>query len=94
MLRREDEYPENVAAAAAERGARLIAVVAEAQAREAGSTGAVNVFLLGVASYALPFTEDAWRRGLAAAVPAKILGVNEWAFALGRDAVTNEEVGQ
>jgi indolepyruvate ferredoxin oxidoreductase beta subunit len=94
VLRREDEYPEDVAAAAAERGARLIAVDAEALAREAGSARAVNVVLLGAASHALPFAADAWRRGLAAAVPAKILDVNERAFALGRDAVTSEEVGQ
>jgi hypothetical protein len=38
-------------------------------------------------------TAASWQRGLAAAVPAKILEVNERAFALGRDAVSNEEVG-
>jgi indolepyruvate ferredoxin oxidoreductase beta subunit len=93
VLRREDEYPADLSAAAAARGVRLIALDAEALAREAGTQRAVNVVLLGAASAVLPFTAASWQRGLAAAVPAKILEVNERAFALGRDAVSNEEVG-
>ena len=92
VLRHEDEYPDDLAEAAAARGARLIAVDAEGLAREAGTARAVNVALLGAASAVLPFSEDSWRRGLALAVPAKILAVNERAFALGRDAVSSEEV--
>ena len=38
-----------------------------------------------------PFTAESWQRGLAAAVPAKILEVNQRAFALGRDAVVAED---
>jgi Pyruvate/2-oxoacid:ferredoxin oxidoreductase gamma subunit len=41
----------------------------------------------------LPFSEESWQRGLAAAVPAKILTVNQRAFALGR-AFGSEEVSQ
>ncbi len=92
VLRREDEYPDDLAEAAAARGVRLIAVDAEGLARRAGTARAVNVALLGAASAVLPFSEDAWRRGLAASVPAKILAVNERAFALGRHAVSSEEV--
>ncbi len=92
VLRHEDEYPDDLVEAAAARGARLIAVDAESLAREAGTARALNVALLGAASAVLPFSEDSWRRGLALAVPARILAVNERAFALGRDAVSSEEV--
>jgi indolepyruvate ferredoxin oxidoreductase beta subunit len=93
VLRREDEYPDDLAAAAEECGVRLIALDAEDLAREAGTLRAVNVVLLGAASVVLPFSRESWQRGLAAAVPAKILEVNERAFALGRDAASSEEVG-
>jgi len=93
VLRREDEYPDDLPAAAAARGVRLIALDAEALACEAGTLRAVNVVLLGAASAVLPFAAASWQRGLAAAVPAKILEVNERAFALGRASVSNEEVG-
>jgi indolepyruvate ferredoxin oxidoreductase beta subunit len=93
VLRREDEYPDDLPAAAVARGVRLIAIDAEGLAREAGTVRALNVALLGAASAALPFAAESWQRGLAAAVPAKILQVNERAFALGRGAVTSEEVG-
>lgn len=93
VLRREDEYPGDLAAAAGLHGVRLLAVDAEALARDAGTARALNVALLGAASAVLPFSEAAWSRGLAAAVPAGILAVNERAFALGRGAVA-EEVGQ
>jgi indolepyruvate ferredoxin oxidoreductase, beta subunit len=95
VLRREQLYPEQqeLREAAASRDVRLLAVDAEGVAREAGSARAVNVALLGAASTVLPFGEDAWARGLTAAVPAKIIEVNQRAFALGR-AAAGEEVGQ
>ena len=93
VLRREDEYPDDLTAAAQECGVRLLALDAEELAREAGTLRAVNVVLLGAASTALPFSRESWQRGLGAAVPARILEVNERAFALGRDAVADEEVG-
>jgi len=92
VLRREEEYPDDLAGAAARRSVRLLAVDAEAIAREAGSLRAVNVALLGAASTVLPFTEEQWRRGLEAAAPAKILDVNLRAFELGRAAVATQEV--
>lgn len=90
VLRREETYPDDLAAAAALRGVRVLAVDAERLALEAGSVRAVNVALLGAASHVLPFDPESWRGGLAAAVPAKILAINERAFALGRDAVVEE----
>lgn len=92
VLRREEDYPDDLAGAAARRGVRLIAVDAEGLAREAGTLRAVNVALLGAASVVLPFGEEDWRRGLEAAVPARILEVNLRAFELGRAAVATQEV--
>lgn len=88
VARGEESYPEDLAAAADQRGVRLLAVDAEGLAREAGTVRAVNVVLLGAASSVLPFGEAAWRHGLTAAVPEKIRAVNERAFALGRESVT------
>lgn len=93
VLRREAEYPEDLVAVAEQRGVRVIAVDATDLARRAGTEKAANVALLGAASVVLPFSEEAWQRGLAAAVPAKILAVNQRAFALGR-AFGSEEVSQ
>jgi len=87
VLRREEAYPEDLAAAAAERGTRLLAVDAEGLAREAGTIRAVNVALLGAASTVMPFAAQSWQTGLERAVPAKIIAVNERAFSLGRDSV-------
>jgi len=90
VLRGDQEYPSDLEGAAAARGVRLIAVDAEGLAHEAGTVRAVNVALLGAASTVLPFGVAAWEQGLAAAVPAKILEVNQRAFALGRSAVTGD----
>jgi len=92
VLRREDAYPDDLAAAAALRGVRLLALDAEGVARAAGSARALNVALLGAASVVLPFGEDRWRRGLEAAVPTKILAANLRAFELGRAAIAIQEV--
>jgi indolepyruvate ferredoxin oxidoreductase, beta subunit len=92
VLRGEEAYPDELAAAAASRGVRLMLLDAEKLAREAGNPRAVNVALLGAASLVLPFSSDAWERGMAAAVPAKILDVNRRAFALGREAGASQEV--
>ena len=92
VLRREEDYPDDLAGAAALRGVRLVALDAEGVALQAGTLRAVNVALLGAASTVLPFSEEQWRRGLETAVPAKILEVNLRAFELGRAAVASQEV--
>lgn len=91
VLRREAVYPDDLAVVAEERGVRLIAVDATDLARRAGDERAVNVALLGAASVVLPFGEASWQSGIAAAVPAKAVEINQLAFALGR-AVGSEEV--
>jgi indolepyruvate ferredoxin oxidoreductase beta subunit len=92
VLRREEEYPDDLTGAAELRGLRLLSVDAEGLAREAGTLRAVNVTLLGAASTVLSFDAGQWRAGLEAAVPAKILEVNLRAFELGRAAVATQEV--
>jgi len=92
VLRGEEAYPDDLAAAAEAAGVRLLAVDAAGLAREAGAPRALNVALLGAASVVLPFSEESWHRGLTAAVPAKILDINERAFALGRGAFASQEV--
>jgi indolepyruvate ferredoxin oxidoreductase beta subunit len=87
VLRREEAYPDDLAAAAEARGVRLLAADAEGLAREAGTARAVNVALLGAASTVMPFNAESWQTGLERAVPAKIFAVNERAFMLGRDSV-------
>ena len=59
VLRREEDYPDDVTGAAALHGVRLLAVDAEGLAREAGTLRAVNVALLGAASAVLPFSRRA-----------------------------------
>ena len=58
VLRREEDYPDDLAGAAAMRGLRLVTVDAEGVALEAGTIRAVNVALLGAASTVLPFTRS------------------------------------
>ncbi len=87
VLRGQESYPDDLSTAANAAGVRLVAVDAEGLAREAGTARAVNVALLGAASTVLPFSAEAWQRGLAAAVPGRILEVNQRAFTLGRDSV-------
>lgn len=91
VLRGEEAYPDDLEERAAAQRVRLIALDAEGLARQAGSVRSVNIVLLGAASHVLPFSDEQWQAGLAAAVPARILEVNQRAFALGRDAV--QEVG-
>jgi indolepyruvate ferredoxin oxidoreductase beta subunit len=93
VLRGERAYPGDLAEAARARGVQLIAVDAEALAREAGSVRAANVALLGAATHVLPFGSRDWERALELAVPAKILELNQRAFALGRAAAAPTEEG-
>lgn len=86
VLRREASYPEDLTQAAARRGLHLVSVDADGLAAQAGSVKAANIVLLGAASAVLPFSEESWERALQAAVPPKILALNQRAFALGRDA--------
>jgi indolepyruvate ferredoxin oxidoreductase beta subunit len=92
VLRGQASYPDDLREAAAKRGVRLRVVAAEDLAIQAGTVRAANVALLGAASAVLPFAPASWQRALEATIPAKILEVNQRAFALGCDAGATEEV--
>lgn len=55
-------------------------------ARQAGSPKAVNVVLLGAASWAFGLPEDVWVSELKRSIPEKFIEMNLVAFALGREA--------
>jgi indolepyruvate ferredoxin oxidoreductase beta subunit len=93
VLRGEKTYPDDIEAAAAARGVRLLGLDADALAVEAGTIRAANVALLGAASTVLPFEDEHWQKALQIVVPAKILDVNRRAFEMGRDTVS-KEVGE
>ena len=93
VLRGEKAYPADLVEVARGRQIQLIAIDAEALAREAGSVRAANVALLGAATHALPFGSEAWERALEVAVPVRILELNRQAFALGREAGAPTEEG-
>lgn len=90
VLRGEKAYPQDIEAAAAARGVRVLGLDAEALAGAAGTIRAANVALLGAASTVLPFDDEHWQNALRLVVPAKILDVNRRAFELGRDTVLQE----
>ena len=95
VLRGEAEYPADIEDAAAGRHIRLLVVDADGLARQAGTQRAANMVLLGAASGSLVFSDAAWEQSLASTIPARILHINQRAFALGREtSFSQEEVGQ
>ena len=65
-------------------GADALLVPAEATAREAGSSKAANVVLLGALSAFLGFSEDTWLESIRSHVPPKTIDINCAAFQAGR----------
>ena len=57
-----------------------------ALAKQAGSSKAVNIVLMGRLSHYFDLPEDAWMQAMEAIVPAKFLELNKKAFALGKNA--------
>ena len=91
VLRGEDEYPRDLAAAADERHVGLLLVDADGLALEAGSARSANIVMLGAASIVLSFADASWEHALERTVKAAHLAVNQRAFALGRAAVATME---
>ncbi len=54
--------------------------------RQAGSTKAANIVLMGRLSRYFDFSEEVWQEALAACIAPKFLEMNKKAFALGRNA--------
>ena len=80
------EYPENLVEKMRAKGAKVDALDCLALAREAGSSKAVNIVLMGRLSHYFDLPEEAWQKSLEAMVPPKFLEVNKKAFALGKNA--------
>ena len=65
---------------------KVDAVDALELSRQAGSTKAANIVLMGRLSHYFDLPEEAWQQSLQAMVPPKFLELNRKAFELGRNA--------
>lgn len=79
------EYPKEILEKITAKGVCVIPVDALKLAEEAGSSKAVNIVLMGVLSHFMHFTDDVWEEALKQCVPQKFLGLNQKAFALGKE---------
>ena len=78
------EYPENLEEKLRALDIRLEAVDALSAAREAGTTKAVNLVLLGCLSKHFDFPAEEWIEAIAQSVPERFLEMNKKAFQLGQ----------
>ena len=79
-------YPENLVEKMQATGVKVDALDCLALAKQAGSSKAVNIVLMGRLSHYFDLPEDAWMQAMEAIVPAKFLELNKKAFALGKNA--------
>ena len=80
------EYPQEIEKVLAENAGNLKAFDALSIAEDAGSDKAVNIVLLGAASSALPFSEEAWMEVIEQNVKNKFIEMNKFAFIKGQQA--------
>ena len=80
------EYPENLVEKMKNAGIDVDAFDALRLAKQAGSSKAVNIVLMGHLSKNFDFTEEEWLAALEQSVAPKFLELNKKAFALGRNA--------
>ena len=80
------QYPENLVEKMKATGAKVDALDCLSLAKEAGSSKAVNIVLMGRLSHYFDLPEEAWQKSLTAMVPPKFLELNRKAFALGKNA--------
>ena len=80
-------YPEDLLGKMAALDLNVDAMDALTLAREAGSSKAVNLVLLGrLSRYFSDFSEEEWMQAIEQSVPVKFLEMNKKAFHLGRNA--------
>ena len=79
-------YPENLVEKMQAAGVKVDALDCLALAKQAGSSKAVNIVLMGRLSHYFDLPEEAWMQAMEAIVPAKFLELNKKAFALGKNA--------
>ena len=77
-------YPEALLEKMTALGVKADAVDALALSREAGSTKAANIVLMGRLSRYFDFSEEVWQEALEACIAPRFLEMNKKAFALGR----------
>ena len=80
------EYPENLVEKMKAAGAKVDALDCLSLAKQAGSSKAVNIVLMGRLSHYFDLPEDAWQKAMEAVVPARFLELNRKAFELGKNA--------
>ena len=80
-------YPENLVEKIKSKGIKIDAMDCLTLAKQAGSSKAVNIVLLGRLSHYFDIDESAWQKSLEANVPPKFLELNKKAFELGKAAV-------
>ncbi|GAB6154869.1 indolepyruvate oxidoreductase subunit beta [Desulfosporosinus burensis] len=76
-------YPETILVDLKDRVERFIELDGLKLASDAGNAKATNVVLMGVLSQYMDFPEDAWQSALVEKIPAKLLELNNKAFASG-----------
>ena len=79
-----DVYPADIPGRLKERYPRFTLVNALEAAREAGSSKAVNVALIGALSNCFAIEERLWHEAISSFLPAKLIELNLRAFELGR----------
>lgn len=83
------KYPENLVEKIKAKNIKIDAMDCLNLAREAGSSKAVNIVLLGRLAHYFDISEDAWQKSLEENIPPKFLELNKKAFELGRNFVEN-----
>ncbi len=80
------QYPENLVEKMRAAGAKVDALDCLALAKQAGSSKAVNIVLMGRLSHYFDLPQEAWQKAIEAIVPTKFLEMNKKAFELGKNA--------
>ncbi|MFN4131602.1 MAG: indolepyruvate oxidoreductase subunit beta [Caldimicrobium sp.] len=78
------QYPQDIVEKIKNKGYRVVEVNATEVAKNLGSSKVENVFLLGILSLLLPFSEEIWKEVLREFLSEKMLEINLKAFEEGR----------
>ena len=81
-----ESYPDDLEKKLSAMDIKLECFDALSLAKQAGSTKAVNLALLGKLSWHFDFTQQQWLDAIETSVPEKFLELNKKAFLLGREA--------
>ena len=79
-------YPEDLVEKMKATGAKVDALDCLSLAKQAGSSKAVNLVLMGRLSHYFGAPDEVWQEAIEAVVPAKFLELNKKAFELGKNA--------